>query len=103
MLEIAADVGPSAIMATKDSRDQEALNQSGAYRNSQMLYLRRPPSTLEYPPLDVIRNCIYNCELMEMRFTWDTEKNESNRRRHGVSFETAREVFANPIMISTEN
>jgi len=40
---------------------------------------------------------------MEMKFTWDATKNESNQRGHGISFEMAREVFADPFMISTEN
>lgn len=29
-----------------------------------------------------------------MRFTWDEQKNRANRRKHGVSFETASLVFA---------
>lgn len=28
-----------------------------------------------------------------LRFEWDEEKNEANRRKHGVSFEEARSVF----------
>jgi uncharacterized protein len=28
-----------------------------------------------------------------MRFTWDSRKNELNKRKHGVSFEEARTVF----------
>lgn len=28
-----------------------------------------------------------------MRFEWDETKNESNRRKHGISFETAALVF----------
>ncbi|HSR69810.1 MAG TPA: BrnT family toxin [Acidobacteriota bacterium] len=28
-----------------------------------------------------------------LRFEWDEAKNESNRRKHGVSFEEARTVF----------
>lgn len=31
---------------------------------------------------------------METRFTWDADKAKTNERKHGVSFETAREVFA---------
>ncbi|MCC6591127.1 MAG: BrnT family toxin [Bryobacterales bacterium] len=35
-----------------------------------------------------------------MRFEWDEEKNESNERKHGISFETAALVFedANRLM-----
>jgi hypothetical protein len=28
-----------------------------------------------------------------VRFEWDEAKNESNKRKHGVSFEAARELF----------
>jgi uncharacterized DUF497 family protein len=28
-----------------------------------------------------------------VRFEWDEAKNESNKRKHGVSFEEARELF----------
>lgn len=28
------------------------------------------------------------------RVTWDESKNQNNRRRHGISFEEARELFA---------
>lgn len=29
----------------------------------------------------------------ELKFEWDENKNEINKRKHGISFETAREVF----------
>jgi uncharacterized DUF497 family protein len=36
---------------------------------------------------------MYNC----VRFEWDAEKNQSNRRKHGgIDFETASRVFADP-------
>ena len=28
-----------------------------------------------------------------MRFAWDENKNEINKKKHGISFETAQEVF----------
>lgn len=31
-----------------------------------------------------------------MRFEWDETKNETNRRKHGISFETATRVFGDP-------
>ena len=31
-----------------------------------------------------------------MRFEWDDDKNESNQRKHGISFETAALVFEDP-------
>jgi uncharacterized DUF497 family protein len=35
-----------------------------------------------------------------MRFVWDAAKNRANRRKHGVSFETARRVFDDPLHLS---
>ena len=34
---------------------------------------------------------------MSTRFTWDAAKAESNRRKHGVSFEEAFTVFGDPL------
>lgn len=31
--------------------------------------------------------------MEELRFEWDTEKNEINKRKHQISFEEARTVF----------
>jgi uncharacterized DUF497 family protein len=41
----------------------------------------------------------YTCELYtqgveERRIVWDENKNTENKRKHGISFETARFVFA---------
>lgn len=33
---------------------------------------------------------------MKVRFEWDPAKAAANRRKHGVSFETAARVFADP-------
>jgi uncharacterized protein len=35
-----------------------------------------------------------------MVFVWDEKKNRSNRRKHGVSFETAARVFDDPNIVS---
>jgi uncharacterized protein (DUF4415 family)/uncharacterized DUF497 family protein len=35
-----------------------------------------------------------------MRWTWDPKKAEANRAKHGVSFETAKAVFADPLHLS---
>ena len=35
-----------------------------------------------------------------MRFEWDEAKNKSNIDNHGISFEAAREVFADPLHLS---
>ncbi len=34
-----------------------------------------------------------------MKFEWDEEKNRSNKRKHGISFETAAHVFDDPYYI----
>jgi len=35
-----------------------------------------------------------------MVFAWDETKNRMNRRKHGVSFEAAARVFADPVAVS---
>ena len=35
-----------------------------------------------------------------MRFEWDPQKNESNKRKRGISFEEACEVFDDPLHIA---
>lgn len=35
-----------------------------------------------------------------MPWTWDSEKNRANKRRHGISFETAARVFDDPLALS---
>jgi uncharacterized DUF497 family protein len=35
-----------------------------------------------------------------MRFEWDEQKNRANRRKHGVSFETAQRVFDDSLQLS---
>ena len=34
-----------------------------------------------------------------MKFEWDEEKNNLNKKKHGISFETAINVFADPMRI----
>ena len=38
-----------------------------------------------------------------MRWTWDHDKNEINKRKHGISFETAEEVFRDPLLVMFED
>lgn len=38
-----------------------------------------------------------------MRFEWDETKNRTNQRKHGVSFETASDVFADPLHLSIQD
>ena len=40
---------------------------------------------------------------MKVRFTWDRAKAERNQRIHGVSFETAAEVFDDPNHVGGDN
>ncbi len=35
-----------------------------------------------------------------MQFEWDKQKSSANVKKHGVSFEDAREVFDDPLQIS---
>ena len=35
----------------------------------------------------------YNINIETISFEWDENKNEINKRKHGLSFETAQEVF----------
>ena len=37
---------------------------------------------------------------MELTFEWDEEKDLSNRKKHGVSFDAAKTVFNNPFSIT---
>ena len=37
---------------------------------------------------------------MNVRFTWDPYKAESNRRKHKISFPQAARVFADPLRLS---
>jgi len=40
---------------------------------------------------------------METIFTWDPAKAERNRRVHGISFETATEIFTDPFIIASQD
>lgn len=36
-------------------------------------------------------------------FTWDKAKEESNRRKHGIGFEAAKQVFDDPLHLSRQD
>lgn len=36
---------------------------------------------------------MYNIIMDTLRFEWDSRKNEINKKKHGLSFEIAKEVF----------
>ena len=38
-----------------------------------------------------------------MRFEWDEKKSRANRKKHGISFEVAREVFADPFCLTIQD
>jgi uncharacterized protein len=38
-----------------------------------------------------------------VRFEWDVAKAESNRKKHGISFETAVRVFADPYALTEQD
>ena len=40
---------------------------------------------------------------MGTEFTWRPQKAKSNLKKHGISFETAKQVFADPHVIITED
>lgn len=35
-----------------------------------------------------------------MTFEWDNRKNEWNKKKHGISFEEAQEIFSDPLHIA---
>jgi uncharacterized DUF497 family protein len=41
--------------------------------------------------------------MTELRFTWDEAKDRSNRRKHGIGFEEAVRVFADPLHLSRQD
>ena len=36
---------------------------------------------------------MYKIIMEALKFEWDSNKNEINKKKHGLSFETAKEVF----------
>jgi uncharacterized DUF497 family protein len=40
---------------------------------------------------------------MQLRFEWDEDKNRSNQRKHGLSFEEASQVFRDPLQLSIQD
>ena len=38
-----------------------------------------------------------------MGFLWDERKNRTNKRKHGVSFDTASQVFDDPFHLTTQD
>jgi len=38
-----------------------------------------------------------------VEFTWDARKDRLNRRKHGISFDTASQVFDDPYHVTTQD
>ncbi len=41
--------------------------------------------------------------MRQPRIEWDESKNLSNRRKHGLSFEEASQVFCDPLQVSIQD
>ena len=41
--------------------------------------------------------------MSALRFIWDENKNRSNQRKHGISFEEACRVFVDPFHLSVQD
>ena len=41
--------------------------------------------------------------MSQTRFEWDEAKNQRNRQKHGVDFETAARIFADPFALSLQD
>lgn len=37
---------------------------------------------------------------MDIKFGWDEKKNAANKKKHGISFEEAAEIFDDPLHVS---
>lgn len=44
-----------------------------------------------------------NARRLQMRFERDENKNRENRKKHGVSFEIAMEVFDDPFSLTSQD
>lgn len=44
---------------------------------------------------------VYTLLYRPMRFVWDEAKNRSNRRKHGIGFDTAAQAFFDPLHLTT--
>ena len=46
---------------------------------------------------------VYAVLYIQMRFTWDPLKDRSNRRKHGISFDTAARIFLDPFPLTRQD
>ena len=54
-------------------------------------------------PAALTQKCVYAILYIQMLFRWDEQKNRSNRRNHGISFDTAARVFLDPLHMSRQD
>lgn len=45
----------------------------------------------------------YISAMTEIRFEWDSAKAESNKRKHGISFQTATLAFSDPLRLTEQD
>jgi uncharacterized protein len=55
------------------------------------------------PSVALTQNYVYAILYIQMLFSWDERKNRSNRRNHGISFDTAARVFLDPFHMSRQD
>jgi uncharacterized protein len=53
--------------------------------------------------LEKWRRCNYSFGVTRMRFEWNEQKNRTNQRNHGISFEEAAQVFLDPFHVSIQD
>jgi len=41
--------------------------------------------------------------MAEMKFEWDAKKDQENRKKHGIAFQTAQYTFADPKRVIAED
>lgn len=46
--------------------------------------------------------CTPNCSYIDVRFEWDAATDDANRRKHGIGFREAAEIFRGPVVLSED-
>ena len=46
---------------------------------------------------------VYAVLCIQVQFSWDELKNRSNRRKHGIGFDTATRVFLDPFNVTRQD
>lgn len=66
-------------------------------QNSEFGILKTTAIIIRKSPVEKRELSRYHLDMI--RFDWDTKKNEKNRKKHGVWFEEAQQVFDDPSAI----